>query len=168
MYISKTSLCELEVKARSLSFSRQCRNRHSTCPQMASSNRSIDSVVIADFRDEVYASLASLLKQLGLDIYRAENATELATQVVRNNPDLVLLSATQPDESSWLTSAKLRLVDSTRPVWIYAPKPASALDQWLSMAGIDEVIVYGGVLNTLVDSLRDRILQKVSLKSDVV
>ncbi|WP_148074316.1 hypothetical protein [Bythopirellula goksoeyrii] len=64
-----------------------------------------------------------------------------------------------------MTSAKLRLVDSSRPVWIYTPKPASALDQWLSMAGIDEVIVYGGVLDTLVDSLHDRMSRKISAAS---
>jgi CheY-like chemotaxis protein len=118
-----------------------------------------------EFRDEVYANIASLLEQLDLVLHRAENTTELARQVVRNNPDLILLNGTQPDESAWLTCAKLRIIDSSRPVWIYAPTSASAIDQWLSMASIDEVVVYGGVLDILLSALSDRLSQSISDES---
>jgi len=111
------------------------------------------SVVIVDFRDEVYASIAELLKHQGLITYRAECASELAGTLVSKNPELVLLNGTQSDESAWLTSAKLRIIDANRPVWIYSPESPSALDEWLSMARADDVIVYGGVLHRLLDLL---------------
>lgn len=137
----------------SAEFVRKSRIHSSVCRQAANPNKRINSVVLLEFRDEVYASVACLLEQLDLIAYRAENSTELARQVVRNNPDLVLLNGNQPDESAWLTCAKLRIIDSSRPVWIYAPKSASAIDQWLSMTSIDEVVVYGGVLDILLGAL---------------
>lgn len=125
--------------------------------QTSNSNKRINSVVLLEFRDEVYATIACLLEQLHFVAYRAENSTELARQVVRNSPDLVLLNGTHPDESAWLTCAKLRIVDSSRPVWVYTPKSASAIDQWLSMASSDEIIIYGGVLDVLHSALSDRL-----------
>ncbi len=119
--------------------------------------RSIRSVVIVDFREETYASIAGLMKHYGLDISRAENASELAGKLVSKSPELVLLNGTQPDENAWLTSAKLRTIDANRPVWIYAPEPPSAIDEWLSLARTDDMIVYGGVLQRLLDQLRARL-----------
>jgi len=119
--------------------------------------RHIGSVVVVDFRDEVYASIASLLEDQGLSSFRAENTLELAGKLVSEKPDLVLLNGTQPDENVWLTSAKLRIIDASRPVWIYAHEPPSALDKWLSMADTQDVIVYGGMLHKLLDLLQGRL-----------
>ncbi len=156
-----------EAHIRSLCYTRQSQFHNSPQPQKSQPVRSINSVVVVDFRDEAYASIANLLEQHGLIIYRAENSPELADKLVRHNPDLVLLSGTQPDESAWLTSAKLRIIDSRRPVWVYSPKPAGAMDQWLSMAGIDDVIVYGGVLHRLLDLLRSRLSPKSAPSNSV-
>jgi len=132
--------------------------RHSLQPRTGKPlGRSIRSVVIVDFRDEAYASIAGLLKHYGLNIYRAENASELAGKLVSKSPELVLLSGMQPDENAWLTSAKLRIIDANRSVWIYAPELPSAIDEWLSMARTDDMIVYGGVLQRLLDQLRVRL-----------
>ena len=120
-------------------------------------DQGVRSVIVVDFRDEVYAPIAHLLKHHGLITYRAENASELAGKLVRESPDLVLLNGTQPDENAWLTSAKLRIVDASRSVWIYSPEPPSALDEWLSMARTDDLIVYGGVLHRLLDLLQERL-----------
>ncbi|NOY29834.1 MAG: hypothetical protein GXP28_06550 [Planctomycetes bacterium] len=113
-----------------------------------------------DFRDEVYAPIACLLENFGLITYRAENSSELAGKLVSKRPDLVLLHGSQPDENTWLTSAKLRTIDVSRPVWIYSPEPPSALDRWLSMVG-DDVIVYGGVIHRLLDLLQNRLSPKI-------
>lgn len=120
--------------------------------------RSIRSVVVVDFRDEVYASIACMLEHQGYIIYQVKNTIELASKLVSKNPDLVLLNGSQPDENAWLTSAKLRTINASRPVWIYAPEPPSAIDEWLSMARTNDVIVYGGVLHRLLDQLRNRLL----------
>jgi len=124
--------------------------------------RNIRSVVVMDYRDEAYASIASLLEQQDLSIFRAENTFELAGKLVREKPDLVLLNGTQPDENVWLTSAKLRIIDASRPVWIYVSEPPSALDMWLSMADTEDVIVYRGVLHKLLDLLQDRLSLKMT------
>jgi len=79
----------------------------------------------------------------------------------------VLLSGTQPDENAWLTSAKLRIIDASRSVWIYVPEPPSAIDEWLSMASTDDVIVYGGVLDRLLDLLRSRLAPKSTPSNSV-
>ena len=120
------------------------------------------SVVIVEFRDEIYASVAGLLRQFGFITERVNSAADLAKKLNRNSPHLVLLSATQPDESAWLTCAKLRILDTSLMVWMYAPKAPSDLDQWASMSGINDVIVYGGVLQRLLDLLQDRLFPDVN------
>jgi len=117
----------------------------------------IRCAVILDFRDEVYASIAGLLKECGLIAYRAENTSELAGKLVSKKPDLVLIHGMQPDENAWLTSAKLRTIDANRPVWIYSPEPPSELDRWLSMVDREDVFVYGGVIHRLLDLLQNRL-----------
>lgn len=157
MITSACALRGLEGCAKSVEFRNQsnlCRRQlKNTRPQSAT----IGAVIVVEFRDEVFAAIAQLLRRYKLVTYRAESAIELASVMVRHQAELVLLSAMQPDESAWLTSAKLRIIDSYRSVWIYTPKPPSALDEWLSMAGADDVIVYAGVLQSLIDSLQLRL-----------
>jgi len=148
----------LEGHIRSLCYSRQSQIQSSPKQQATKpAAKSIRSVVVVDFRDEAYASIACLLEHHGFTIYQARNASELASKLVSKSPDLVLLNSTQPDENAWLTSAKLRTIDASRPVWIYAPEPPSAIDEWLSMSHTDDVMVYGGVLHRLLDQLRSRL-----------
>ena len=168
MRASHSFLKGLEGQVQNLSNARQNAIRASVNAQPLRIAKNTCSVVIEEFRDEVYASISHLLRHLGFATYRVENAFDLAGSLVRHSPDLVLLSSTQPEESVWLTSAKLRIIDSQRPVWIYSPEPPGALDDWLSMAGIDEIIVYGGVLHKLLDIIRVRLLIEESLDADRV
>lgn len=115
------------------------------------------SVILVEFRDEVYAPVSGLLRQLGFVTDRVNRSNNLAAKLISNPPDLVLLNAMQPDESAWLTCAKLRILDASLPVWIYSPNLPGALDQWVSMARINDVIIYGGVLSTLLQRLEQRI-----------
>ncbi|WP_425399037.1 hypothetical protein [Aeoliella sp.] len=133
--------------------------RYGRCPQKRQllHSSAIGAAIIVEFRDEVYASVERLMHGYGIVTHRARSAAELSVAMVRHRAELVLLSATQPDESAWLTSAKLRIIDSYRSVWIYTPQQPGALDEWLSMAGADDVIVYGGVLHSLIDSLQFRL-----------
>jgi len=160
----RTNCCALQgleehiESLRTLRQSRVCSFPILQALQLAKKTR---TAVIVDFRDEAYASIDGLLKNCGLTTYRAENASELANKLARKRPDLVLLNGLQPDESAWLTCAKLRTVDASRPVWIYSPEPPSALDGWLSMVHIDDVIVYGGVIHRLLELLQDRLLPEI-------
>lgn len=148
-----------EAHIRSLCYTRSSRIHRAPRQQSAQLVNRFSSVVIVEFRDEAYAPIAHLLELLGVAVFRAESATELAGKMLRHSPELVLLSDNQHDESAWLTSAKLRLIDANRSVWIYSPEPPSAIDQWLSMATSRDVIVYGGVLHRLLDLLQCRLSQ---------
>jgi len=167
MLATACTLRGFEGHIRSQCYTRQSRFHNSPEPQKPQPAKSINSVVVVDFRDEAYASIANLLEQHGLIIYRAENATELAGKLVSKSPELVLLNGSQPDENAWLTSAKLRIIDASRSVWIYVPEPPSAIDEWLSMASTDDVIVYGGVLDRLLDLLRSRLAPKSTPSNSV-
>jgi len=162
MHTTRSAPQGIEQYTRSLCY--PCPSRIHRFPQSQASvpDRSIRSVVIVDFRDEVYASIARLMNHHGLITYRVESISELTGRLVRYSPELVLLSGTQPDESAWLASAKLRIIDANRPVWIYSPEPPSALDAWLSMVRPNDVIVYGGVLQRLLDLMQDRLFPDVT------
>ena len=160
-----TSTCEmhgLDGHAKSISFHN---NRYPRLHQPSKSNRnnaSINTVIVVEFRDEVYAAIAEFSKQNGLVTCQAKNATELASKVVRHKAELVLVNGTQPDESAWLTSAKLKIVDASRAVWIYAPERPNALDTWLSMAGIDDIIVYEDAIPLLIEHLERRVRARIA------
>lgn len=157
MLTSTCMLRGLEGYAKSVGFENRSASPRCQLKETRKPFATIGSVAVVEFRDEVFASIAHLLRRYKLETYRAENATELAGLIVRRQTELVLLSATQPDESAWLTSAKLRIIDAHRSVWIYTPNRPSALDEWLGMAGVDDIILYGGVLHSLIDSLQLRL-----------
>ncbi|QDS97064.1 hypothetical protein [Adhaeretor mobilis] len=162
MFTNACALRGVESHVKSVGF---CRSNDLRRPQPRENSRNseaIGAVIVVEFRDEVYASIAALLQEYGLVTYRAESATELAGKVVRHKAELVLINGTQPGESAWLTSAKLRIIDAYRSVWIYTPKRPSALDEWLSMAGVDDIIVYGGILHSLIDALQSRIAPRAA------
>ena len=156
-------LRDTDVCKKSVELNEECNTRLRLSKQSLRYSATIDALIVVEFRDEVFAAIAQLLRCYNLPAYRARSAPELAETLGRHQAELILLSATQPDESAWLTSAKLRIVDSYRSVWIYTPNRPSAIDEWLSMAGVDDVIDYGGVLHSLIDSLQLRLAFRHSL-----
>lgn len=158
MLASSCALRGLEGYAKSIVFrSRNNCNSREQRQKSRMQSAKVETVVVLEFRDEVFASIAQLLRRYKLVTYRARSTSELAVIMIRHRTELVLLNATQPDESAWLTSAKLRILNLQRATWIYTPHRPSAIDEWLSMAGADDVIVYGGVLQSLIDSLQIRL-----------
>lgn len=148
----------LDEYARSVEFGSQINSgRREHTKQASRGVAKIKTVIVVEFRDEVFASIVLLLRRYRIVAYRARSTSELAGVMVRHQAELVMLNATQPDESAWLTAAKLRIIDAYRSVWVYTPGRPNALDEWLSMVGTDDVIVYGGVLQSLLDSLQIRL-----------
>jgi hypothetical protein len=148
----------IEEYRRSIEFASQISLRRREATKQASRDLAkIKTVIVVEFRDEVFASIDLLFRRYRLVAYRAKSTSELAGVMVRHQAELVVLNATQPDESAWLTAAKLRIIDAYRSVWVYTPGRPNALDEWLSMVGTDDVIVYGGVLQSLLDSLQIRL-----------
>ena len=114
-------------------------------------------VLVVEFRDEVYASLKSLLEAYGWEVARAASGAEVATQVNRFAPDLLLVNESMPDKSGWLITCKLRLTKHRQPVWLFAAHTPPIRADWKESCGVDEVIAYGGVLSRLVLRVRERL-----------
>ncbi len=114
-------------------------------------------ILIVEFRDEVYASLSRVLEEEGFVVTRAETATEVATKAARLPRGLVLINEAMPGESGWLISSKLRLSNSQRRVWVYTAQHLRYLQDWQKLAGVEQVISYGGDLLRLIRALRAQI-----------
>ncbi len=116
----------------------------------------IRRVLVLDARDEVFACLDSLFRDHGILVARAESSTALAERAASFGADLVLINADQPDETGWLTCARLRLQEQGQRLWVYAAHRPVLLEHWVGLSGANEIILYGGVLATLVAGIRRR------------
>ena len=114
-------------------------------------------VLIVEFRDEVYASLCQVLNEEGLVVTRAETATEVAAKAGQLPYAMVLINEAMPGESGWLISSKLRLSNSQRRVWVYTAKQLRYLQDWQTLAGVENVLSYSGDLLRLIRTLRAQI-----------
>lgn len=114
-------------------------------------------VLIVEFRDEVFAALKSLLEENRCQVGRAVSGRDVATEVKRFAPDLVLVNEGMPGESGWLITCKLRLVQFHAPVWLYAGRKPRPHADWKELCGVDEVLAYGGVLRRLDARIRERL-----------
>ncbi len=125
----------------------------------------IRRVLILDVRDEVFACLNSLFQDHGVLVARSESSTALAERAASFRADLVLINADQPDETGWLTCARLRLQEQGQRLWVYAAHKPVLLEHWVGLSGADETILYGGVLATLVAGVRKRTVTEPSRHS---
>jgi len=114
-------------------------------------------VLIVEFRDEIYASLSRVLEDEGLSVSRAEKASEVAAMSSGTSQDIVLINEAMPDESGWLISAKLRLSNTPRRLWMYTAKKLYCLQEWQELAGVEHSFCYGGDLLRLILALRAQI-----------
>jgi len=114
-------------------------------------------VLIVEFRDEIYASLSRVLEDEGLTVSRAEKASEVAAMSSGTSRDIVLINEAMPDESGWLISAKLRLSNTPRRLWMYTAKKLYCLQDWQELAGVEHSFCYGGDLLRLILALRAQI-----------
>ena len=114
-------------------------------------------VLVVEFRDEVYASLQTLLHDAGISVSRADSSSIVAGLVSRLVPDLILINVEMPDESGWVISSKLRLQRQTQPVWLYLAQAPPFVSHWKKFSGAEEVIDYEGTLGRLVEEVGRRI-----------
>ncbi len=114
-------------------------------------------VLIVEFRDEIYASLSRVLEDEGLAVSRAEKASEVAAMSSGTSRDIVLINEAMPDESGWLISAKLRLSNTPRRLWMYTAKKLYCLQDWQELAGVEHAFCYEGDLLRLILALRAQI-----------
>lgn len=114
-------------------------------------------VLIAEFRDEVFADLKRLFEDYECEVARAESGADVGEQVKQFVPDLLVVNENMPDESGWLITCKLRLSKHRQPVWLYAARTPRLHADWKEFCGVDEILAYGGVLSRLALRVRQRL-----------
>lgn len=149
---NKFQSCVAYARSVALQSSRQ-QTRHSGGAQSPFPRH----VLIVEFRDEIYASLSRVLEDEGLTVSRAEKASEVAAMSSGTSRDIVLINEAMPDESGWLISAKLRLSNTPRRLWMYTAKKLYCLQDWQELAGVEHSFCYGGDLLRLILALRAQI-----------
>lgn len=117
------------------------------------------TILLVEYRDEVFARLADDLTTMGMWVERACSTAEAFRWIVGRSPDLVIVNADMPNGGGWLLAAKLRLSRPTARIWLYAPRPRSfeydhALARFL---GVAELIHYQGDLFLLAEEIRRRL-----------
>ena len=80
------------------------------------------TILLVEYRDEVFARIAADLAATGVVVQRAGNGAEASRVHARRGVNLLLVNADLPDGSGWLLSSKLRMVDPEVSIWIYTPR----------------------------------------------
>jgi len=124
------------------------------------------TVLLVEYRDEVFARLADDLAATGMWVERACNTAEAFRWIAGRSPDLVIANLHMPNNSGWLLAAKLRLFQPTARIWLYAPQPRSfeydyALARFL---GVAELIHYQGDLFRLAEEVNRRFIRLFASK----
>lgn len=120
----------------------------------------VKTVLLVEYRDEVFARLAGDLGAMGIWVERARSGAEACCRFVRCSPQLAIANALMPYDSGWLLAAKLRLIRPTACIWLYAPPPRSSdYDHGLAhFLGVAELIHYQGDLFLLAKEIRSRLV----------
>lgn len=111
-------------------------------------------VLIVEFRDDFFVGIKTALEDYGYSVARAELGSAVAEAVQQFSPALVVVHESMPDESGWLTAAKLRIMRFRHPIWLYASGHAQLHASRADFCGVSQVIGYGGDLFSLVQSIR--------------
>lgn len=115
--------------------------------------RPLLSVLLIEYRDEVFARLESDLRQLGCQVYRASRAEDVLHIYINTTIDVTISNSALPDASAWLTAAKLRMYDRTARIWLYTVNRSIRDRNWAALSGIEKVIRYDGNLFKLTERI---------------
>lgn len=107
------------------------------------------TVLVVEYRDEVFARLATDLTEAGLRVERAVDVTDAAQAYLRDPAELLAVNVDLPDETGWLVAAKLRLLSASPVIWLYASWPSSDAMAMAEYVGADRLIGYEADLGRL-------------------
>lgn len=114
-------------------------------------------ILLAEYRDEVFARLEADLREIGHSVFRATRSDELRQLYGHFAPDLVLCQHDLSGHSGWMAAANLQMSYTTARVWLYSPWKSSFDPTWVKMSGIESVIYYRGDLFRLASEVSKRI-----------
>ncbi|MHB1033450.1 MAG: response regulator [Pirellulales bacterium] len=122
----------------------------------------MSTVLLVEYRDEVFARLAGDFAAMGMWVERACSSVDAFCRFARCSSALVIANANMPGEGGWLLAGKLRLAWPMARVWLYAPRPSwsSEYDHGLAhFLGVAELIYYQGNLWWLAEEIRSRFIR---------
>ncbi|NOY29835.1 MAG: response regulator [Planctomycetes bacterium] len=96
------------------------------------------TVLLVEYRDEVFTRIATDLTKLGIRVIRAKAAIEAMRLFGKYKPQLVVANTDLPGQSGWLLTAKIRLLKSDASVWLYHGWPRNyghAITRFLALHG---------------------------------
>lgn len=128
------------------------------CMTTGSPVRRIKSVLLVEYRDEVFARLSSDLAEAGLRVERVCTGHGVRRHLARHRPELVIANMDTPDESGWLMASKLRLGSPATRIWLYAPRSPSPADHHFARFLVVELVHYPGDLISLAANVLRRVL----------
>lgn len=120
--------------------------------------RTLDSVLVIEHRDEVFARIQADLAAWGIRVERATSAEEARRHSYRRPTGLILVHADLPDETGWLFACKLRLGRPAARIWVYTPRRTAKELVLAEFIGVEETIAYGGDLLRLAAEILDRLV----------
>ena len=115
------------------------------------------NILLVEHRDEIFARLHFDLSRLGIGVYRATNPEEVFRVHSRIPLELTISNSGLPQASLWLTTAKLRLQDPTARIWTYMANPSPQEREWARLIGIEKLLVSGGDLFELTETLQNAV-----------
>lgn len=114
------------------------------------------SVLLVDFRDEVFARLKTDLKATGIRVVCAKRMQDAHGLCKTALPDLLVVNVDRTDEASWLRARKLHDEHPEVEVWVVTSW-ASSVDRILADYVRASQMIYYGDLWRLADEIRGRL-----------
>ena len=111
------------------------------------------TVVLAEFRDEVYARLAADLAEVGLRVVRAATVDEALGLCEKMEPRVIVANLDLPDQSGWLLAAKLKLIDPEISVCLYQPRSSTDDMGMADFLQVEELLDYEGDMFRLSETI---------------
>lgn len=133
--------------------------RETACMTTRLPVRRIKSVLLVEYRDEVFVRLSADLAEAGLLVERVCTGHGVRRHFARHRPALVIANMDTPDESGWLLASKLRLGSPATRIWLYAPRSPSPADQHFARFLAVELVHYPGDLISLAANILCRVLE---------
>lgn len=117
------------------------------------------TVLLVEYRDDVFARLAADFATRGVQIMRAKNGGQAIQQYVRRPSDVLVVNGDHPHESAWLLAAKLHLTHPRARIWVYKRRLSTCDVATANFLKIDGLIDYDSNLCRLAAKILDRLLR---------
>jgi len=116
---------------------------------------SLPTVLLVEYRDEVFARITTDIAEFGFHVVRATSAREPMQFCGTNEPVLVVANVDLPDHSGWLLAGKLRFVDRHNRIWLYQTESSNYDLGMVNFLNVDELLDYQGDLLGLSETIFD-------------